>query len=157
MNKLLKISSVFAIVAGIVLVVGGVWGVAFTHENISQEKIVTAGDSSIPNVPLSGPRTLKAQADIIREHTLKMTGGKTYAEMPREIQKVDEKGVALFNAKGEAVMVPNTSRDIWITATTLRTALHLGIFSYVFSSLVILLGLISLWTGYVFSSLKKNY
>ncbi|MCX6755463.1 MAG: hypothetical protein NT068_02905 [Candidatus Nomurabacteria bacterium] len=157
MNKLLKMSSVFAIVAGIILVVGGIWGISFTHENISREKIVTAEDSAMPGVPLSGPRSLRAQADIIREHTLKTTGGKTYAEMPRQIPQLDASGKPALDEKGEQIMVNNAPRDLWVTATTLTTALNLAIFTYVFSSLVILLGLISLWTGFLFHSLRKHY
>lgn len=157
MKKILKIASILAIIAGIVLIVGGVWGVKFTYKNVAQEKIMTTPDSSLPNRLVSGPMTLKAQADVIREHTLKTTGGKTYAEMPREIQKVDEKGKALFNSKGEPLMAQNTARDLWITATTLTTALNLGIITYAFSGLIILFGLVSIVTGYVFSALSKKY
>ena len=84
MKKLLKVSSIVATLAGIILVLGGFWGICFTYKNIVQEKIVTPVDSSIPNKPVRGPFTLKAQADIIRDHTLKITGGKTYAEMSRD-------------------------------------------------------------------------
>ncbi len=157
MKKILKIASILAIIAGIVLIIGGVWGVKFTYKNVTQEKIMTTPDSSLPNRLVSGPMTLKAQADVIREHTLKTTGGKTYAEMPREVQKVDERGNTLFNSKGEALMAPNTARDIWITATTLTTALNLGIITYAFSGLIILFGLVSIMTGYVFSALSKKY
>lgn len=157
MKKILKIASILAIIAGIVLIIGGVWGVKFTYKNVAQEKIMTTPDSSLPNRLVSGPMTLKAQADVIREHTLKTTGGKTYAEMPREIQKVDEKGNALFNSKGEPLMTPNTARDLWVTATTLTTALNLGIITYAFSGLIILFGLVSIMTGYVFSALSKKY
>lgn len=134
MKKLLIISSVFAITAGILLLIGGVWGIMFTYKNIAQEKIVTPADASISEKPVRGPFTLKAQADIIREHTLKTTGGKVYAEMSRE----DE------------------NRSLWITATTLTTALNLGILTYVFSSLIILFGCISIWTGIVFYALSRR-
>ena len=157
MKKILKIASILAIIAGIVLIIGGVWGVKFTYKNVAQEKIMTTPDSSLPNRLVSGPMTLKAQADVIREHTLKTTGGKTYAEMPREIQKEKKKGKALFNSKGEPLMAQNTARDLWITATTLTTALNLGIITYAFSGLIILFGLVSIMTGYVFSALSKKY
>lgn len=156
MKKLLNISSVLAIIAGIVLVIGGVWGIAFTYKNISQEKIVTPADASIPEKPVRGPFTLKAQADIIREHTLESTNGKTFAEMPRQIAKVDQNGQPLLGTDGKPVMMANTARDIWITATTLTTALNLGIMTYVFSGLILLLGCISIWTGIVFHALSKR-
>ena len=156
MKKLLKISSVLAIVAGVLLVVGGIWGVAFTYKNIAQEKIVTPADANIPEKPVRGPFTLKAQADIIREHTLKSTGGKTFAEMPRQIPKLDENGQQILGTDGNPVMTANTARDIWITATTLTTALNLGIMTYVFSGLILLFGCISIWTGIVFYALSRR-
>ncbi|OGY64834.1 MAG: hypothetical protein A3A04_01840 [Candidatus Harrisonbacteria bacterium RIFCSPLOWO2_01_FULL_40_28] len=156
MAQLLKISSLFVIVVGIALVVGGLWGIAFTYKNITQEKIVTPADASIPEKPVRGPLTLKAQADIIREHTLKSTGDKTFAEMPRQISKLDENNQQVLDANGKPVMVANTARDIWITATTLTTALSLGILSYAFSSLIVLFGLISIWIGVVFGALVRR-
>jgi len=69
MKKLLVTSSVLAILAGIVLVAGGIWGIYFTYKNVANEKIVTPKDSAIPEKPVRGVLTLKAQADIIREHT----------------------------------------------------------------------------------------
>lgn len=134
MHKLLKVSSGLAIVVGIVLVVGALWGISFTYKNIVQEKIVTPEDSSVPNQLVRGPFTLKAQADIIREHVLKITEGKTYAEMPRE----------------------DSNRNLWVTATTLTTALNLGILTYVFSGLILLFGSISIWTGIVFYALSRK-
>lgn len=156
MKKLLKVSSVLAIIAGVILVVGGIWGIYFTYTNVSRENIVTPSDASMPEVAVRGPLSLKSQADVIREHTLKSTGGKTYAEMPRQIQKLDEMGNGVVDAEGKPIMVPNTARDIWITATALMTALNLGIVTYAFSGFIILFGLISLWTGYVFCKLGKD-
>ena len=156
MKKLFITSAVLAIVAGIVLVAGGVWGIYFTYKNIAEEKIVTTKDSAIPEKPVRGPLTLKAQADIIREHTLRMTDGKTFSEMPRQIPKLDDNGKPVLDAEGNPIMVANTARDIWITATTLITALHLGVLTYVFSGMVLLFGLISIWTGVVFYALSRE-
>ena len=156
MKKLLKVSSALAIVAGIILVIGGIWGICFTYQNIAQEKIVTPADAAIPKQSVSGPFTLKAQADIIREHTLKSTGGKTFAEMPRQIPKLDENNQPILGVDGKPVMTPNTARDIWITATTLTTALNLGIMTYVFSGLILLFGCISIWSGMVFYALSQR-
>ncbi len=156
MKKILNVSSIVAIIAGAILVIGGVWGIFFTYKNIAQEKITTPQDASISQRRVLGPFTLKAQADIIRKHTLESTQNKTFAEMPRQIQKTDDQGSLIFDSEGKPVMVPNTSRDIWITATTLTTALNLGILTYVFSALIILLGFISIWTGIVFRFLANR-
>ena len=156
-KKLLNLSACLAVVVGIILIIGAVWGVCFTYKNISREKIVTPSDASIPEKPVLGPLTLKSEADIIREHTLHTTGGKTFAEMPRQIQKMDENGNPVVDKDGNPVMVANTARDIWITATALTTALNLGIVTYVFSGFIFLFGLISIWTGIVFFILAKKY
>ena len=157
MKKLLKPSSVLVIIIGIVLIVGGIWAISFTYYNVARENIVTPDDASVPNQPVRGPWTLYSEADIIREHTLDSTGGKTFAEMPRQIPKVDQDGNPVLGEEGKAVMAPNTARDIWITATTLITALDLGIISYAFSGLALLLGLILILIGIVFCALSRRY
>ena len=157
MKKTLIVSSIAATIAGIILITGGAWGIFFTYTNVAQESITTPQDANLPNKPVRGPFTLKAQADIIKKHTLRMTDGKTFAEMPRQIPKLDEMGQLIMDQDGKPAMVPNALRDTWITATALVTALHLGILTYVFSGIVLLFGFISLWTGIVFWVLSRNH
>lgn len=157
MKKMLIISAVLAIGAGVVLLFGGLGAVVFTYKNVVQEEIVTPEDAAIPGTPVRGPLTLKAQADVIRKHTLKTTGGLPFSQMPRQVPKVDEDGEAVLDVEGEPVMVANSARDMWVTATTLTTALNLGIITYLFSGLIMLFGLISIWTGLVFYGLSKKY
>lgn len=154
---MLKVTAALAVLAGLVMIAGGTWGIMFTYTNVKAEKITTSKDASIPGVPVRGPFTLKAQADVIRMHTLENTGGKTFAEMPRQIAKLDADGKPVLDADGKPVMVLNTARDMWYQATTLTTALHLGIITYAFSALVLFLGFISIWTGFVFFALSKKY
>ena len=157
MKKLLNVSSLLAIFAGVIMVIGGIWGILFIYNNVAGENITTPADASIPGVAVRGPLTLKAQADIIRTHVLKTTGGKTYSEMPSKIPKLDQNGKPVLDEKGMPVTVSNDARNIWITATTLITALDLGIITYVFSGLILLIGLISIWTGIVFCALSRKY
>ena len=155
MKKILMVSSVLAIVAGFIMVAGGIWGIVFTYQNVAREQITTPADASIPNAPVRGPLTLASQADIIRDHVLETTDGKTYSQMPQKVQKIDASGQPVLDAQGQPVMVSNDARTIWITATALTTALNLGIVTYVFSALIILLGLISIWTGITFRAVRK--
>lgn len=150
MKKILSISSILALIAGTLMVAIGIWGIVFTYHNVAQEQIITPPDASIPSTPVRGPLTLKSQADIIRHHVLQTTGGKTYSQMPQKVQKMDESGQPVLDATGAPVLAPNEARTIWITATALTTALHLGIITYVFSGLMVLLGMISIWNGIVF-------
>lgn len=157
MKNILLVSSFSAIIVGLLLVGGGAWSLAFTYNNVARENITTPDDASIPGVPVRGPFTLKAQADIIRVHTLRMTGGKTFAEMPRQIPKLDVDGKPILDEAGQPAMTANTARDIWITATTLITALNLGVVTYAFAGLTLLFGLISIWTGITFYALSRTY
>lgn len=157
MKKLLLSSAVLAILAGICMVIGGSWGIWFTYSNVARENITTPADASIPNAPVRGPLTLKAQADIIRFHTLRSTEGKTYAEMDSKIPKLDQNNQPILNASGTPEMISNPNRAIWITATTLTTALNLGIITYAFSALIIFFGFVSIWTGITFFALSRKY
>lgn len=147
MKKLLSISSWIVMIIGVVSVCAGAWGIWFTYQNVVREKIVTPTDALIPEQPVRGPLTLKAQTEIIREHTLKTTGGKTFAEMPRQIEKISE--------DGKSTMVPNAARDIWITATTLTTALNLAILAYAFSGLLIVFGGLFFGVGLLLFTINK--
>ena len=66
-----------------------------------------------------------SQADNIEKHTLARTDGLRYSEMERD----------------------NEARPMWITATTLRTALHFGAMSYAFSLFVIVVGMLFMLNG----------
>ncbi len=156
MKKILRVSSFLAITAGIVMILGGTWGIIFTYKSVAREQIITPADASIPNTPVRGPFTLKSQADIIRHHVLEMTNGMTYSQMPQKVPKIDSDGNPVLVEKGQKVMISNDARNIWITATTLTTALNFAIITYVFSGLIIFLGLVSIWTGITFRAERKG-
>lgn len=155
MNKIHIVSILLILVLGIIMFAGGVWGIFFTYKNVQKENIVTPKDATIPNTKVGGPLSLYSQTKIIREHTLKITGGKTYAEMPQQVPKLDQDGNTVLNDKGEVIMIANDARNIWITATTLITALNLGIMAYAFSILIFILGIIFILNSIVLFGLKK--
>ena len=125
MEKVFRVSSRLAIIAGMLMVLGGGWAIVFTYQNVVRERIVTPPDATIPNAPVRGPLTLRSQATVIRQHVLETTNGRTYAEMSHD-----------------------EDRSIWITATTLITALHLGVITYLFAGLLICSGLVTTWAGW---------
>jgi hypothetical protein len=73
------------LVLGIVffLAGGGTWLVV--ESQLKDQNITVAEDASrFAGQEVRGPLTAYAEAEIIQEHALKATGGKTYAEMERE-------------------------------------------------------------------------
>ena len=149
MKKMLTVTSILAVVAGIAMIGGGLGGIVFTYKSVVRENITTPADASIPKALVSGPLTLKAQADIIRAHALKSSGDLTYAQMPGQIPKLDADGKPVVDADGKPVTVSNPARTTWITATALTAALNLGILTYAFSALTVFLGLAFVWGGMV--------
>jgi hypothetical protein len=143
------------ILIGITTMIAGISGISITYKSAARENIVTADDASIPGKPVRGPFTLKAQADVIRHHVLNTTGGLTYAEMPRQVPQLNDEGNVVLDSEGQPVMVAN-DRSIWITATTLMTALNLGVLSYGFSLFASLMGFVMIINGFVFRTLAKN-
>lgn len=155
-KNIVFITAVISLVAGASMVVAGICATIYTYQSVAAENITTPKDASIPEVSVRGPITLKVQADTIRMHTMTATEGKTFAEMPRMIPKLDEAGQPVLDEAGESVMVRNDKRfDSWIPAVTLMTALQLGVISYAFSALVIALGALFLLNGCALLSLRK--
>ena len=74
---------------------------------------------------------MKSQSDNVLKHTLKYTEGARYAEMDRE----------------------DPLRDLWLTSTTIRTALNLGILAYMLSFFAIATGLALVAAGVGFGAL----
>lgn len=157
MNKKLLAGAVVFFAAGICMMVGGIGGIAYTYKSISAESIMTPPDATIPNAQVLGPLTIKAQADIIRTHTMTRTGGLTFAQMPRTIPKLDDAKNPVLDAEGKPVMVPNELRSgAWMPALTLTTSLQLAIVTYAFSLLSLVLGLLCVVNGYMFLCLRKE-
>jgi hypothetical protein len=98
-------------ILGLLLVVGGAYmilqGLSVRNEirdELRAEQITTSQDASIPGVLVDDAETARAQADVIKQHTLGTWG--PYSQLPREdprrAQFVD--GVALRSALNMAVM-----------------------------------------------------
>jgi hypothetical protein len=81
---LVKTTGLISIIAGIVLAVAGVATWFVVSSTLADQNITTTSDACLPDRTVKGPFTAACQADIIEEHTLDITGGKTYAELDRE-------------------------------------------------------------------------
>lgn len=149
-------TAILALTVGFGSVAGGIFGAFYTWNQATVQNVVTPDDAAIPETAVRGPFTMWAQADIITEHQLEGTDGLYYAEMDREVPQVDEAGEPVVDENGEAVMVPNEARASWLNATTLTTALSLGIISYALSAMAVAVGLTLAAMGFVFLQIRKR-
>src|SRR5690625_3056180 len=77
-----RLIGLISIIAGAVLILGGgiTWGMVSSQ--LSAENITIPDDASMfPGKQVKGPLTAYAQADIINQHALDASEGKTYAEL----------------------------------------------------------------------------
>ena len=155
-GRLLLIAGIMAIVVGVGSVGGAIFGAWYTYDQAAAQNVVTPDDAAIPETAVRGPFTMWAQADIITHHQLESTGGLYFAEMERTVPQLDESGEAVLDENGEAVTVPNEARATWVTATTLITALGLGIVSYALAAFAFAVGATLIMVGYTFLRIRKR-
>jgi hypothetical protein len=154
-RRLLAVVGILALVVGLGSIAGGVVGAVYTWNQAEAQNIVTPDDASIPETAVRGPFTMFSQADIITHHQLDNTEGLYYAEMPRQVPQIDEAGNPVIGEDGEPVMVPNAARTSWMTATTLTTALSVGILAYALAAFAFVVGITLVVSGFTFLSLRK--
>lgn len=152
----LLLAAILAMAVGVGATAGGIFGAWYTWDQAVAQDVVTPDDAAIPETPVRGPFTMWAQADIITQHQLEGTNGLYYAQMDRVVPAVVENGEAVLDENGEAVMVPNEARSSWFNATTLTTALSLGIMSYALAAFAIVIGLTLIVVGYVFLHIRRK-
>lgn len=155
-SMILLLAGILALAVGFGSIAGGVFGAWYTWSQAVVQNVTTPSDAVIADTPVRGPFTMWAQADIITFHQLDRTEGLYYAEMPRLVAQVDEAGAPVLDADGEVVMIPNQARASWFDATTLTTALSLGIVSYALSVFAMVVGLTLAFTGYAFLHIRKK-
>lgn len=110
-----------AVVFGLILVGSGIYmameGRAAhndVRDTLAEERIITSQKSAIPLTPVTGPEEAKAQADVIRDDILEITGGLTYAELARD----------------------DPRRDTYLDSVTLRSALMQSYMAFKVADLV---------------------
>lgn len=154
--RLFTFIAIFAIILGAGSMLGGVGGAVYTWDQAAAQNVTTPDDAVFAEVPVRGPMSMWAQADIITQHQLDRTGGLYFAEMDRMVQATDEAGEPLVDEAGEPVMVPNEARASWLDATTLTTSLNMGLMAYALSAFAFLLGGFMVALGFGFLKLRTE-
>ena len=152
-------ASIVLITLGVGSTVVGFNGRDRVRNDLAREKIVGTPDSAIPGQRVDTGSEAEDFAAVMRKHTLEATGGRTYAEMGRFLDKNgketnDEKLAARDPKTGKPV--PNAARDIWVTSTALSTALHTSYFAESVSTWAIVMGFALLLTGVGFLVLTSR-
>jgi hypothetical protein len=80
-----RAASITSIVVGIIFVVAGIVTWIVVSTTLSDQKITVSDDASCAaGDEVNGPIAAYCQADVIDKHTKEITGGLTYAELPRD-------------------------------------------------------------------------
>jgi hypothetical protein len=154
MSKFFKyggiVASIVLIAFGVGAIYTGVDGRDRVQSDLAREQIVGTPDSTIPNQLVDTGSEAQAFANVMRKHTLEATGGKTYAQMPRYLDKAgkgtnDEKAAAVDPKSGAPVA--NPARNIWVTETALTTALNTAYFAEGVATFAIVMGIAMLLSG----------
>ena len=84
-GRTVRLLGALVMVAGVVLTLAGAGTWAMVQDSLADEKITVAEDAArFGGEPVDGPLTAYYEADIIEQHALNASGGKTYAELNRE-------------------------------------------------------------------------
>src|SRR6476646_1051433 len=165
-------ASVILIAFGIGTIGVSVWGIHYTRDQLKLEQITGSPDMTpsaikteaqqagltnvdLPTCSVAGEQVdtgkeAKCFASYMRIHTLEATGGQVYSEMPRFLDKngkptSDEAQAAKDPATGAPVA--NHARDLWVTYTSLSTALNTSYFAEAVGVFGIVMGIALLLVG----------
>ena len=84
-TKSVRLLAVLVMVAGLILMAAGVVTWFVVRDQLSAEQIVVSDDADrFAGQDVKGPFTAYAQADVINEHALEASGGKTYAQLDQD-------------------------------------------------------------------------
>jgi hypothetical protein len=156
MSKLFQYGGIVASIVLIAFGAGalymGVSGHNEVRSDLKREQIVGTPDmaKSVADKQVLTGAQAKAFAAGMRKHTLEATGGQTYSQMGRFLDKAgkptsDEKLAAVDPKSGKPV--DNPARNLWVTETALTTALNTSYFAESVSTFAIVMGIALLLSG----------
>lgn len=130
-SKGIRIVGVLSIIAGILLIVAGgvTWGAV--SAKLADERITVSEDAAFGGQTVNSPWTAFSQADIINEHALAATDGKTYAELDKE----------------------DPLRATAMNGSFLRASLFTSVVAFGVAALVMGLGVLFVLTGWAFRAI----
>jgi hypothetical protein len=167
------------VIAGALLVVFAIGAIAMgvvgrneVHQSVAREAIVGSSDMtpsaikseaakaglknvalptcSVANEPINTGGEAKCFASYMRIHTFEATGGLTFSQMGRFLDKngkqTSDSALAAIDPKTKQP-VENLARNLWVTETALTTALNTSFFAERVALFSIVVGIALLLTG----------
>ena len=124
-HRFARWTGILAIIAGAFMIVAGgvVWGVVSSQ--LAEQRITVAEDSEwFPGAAVVDPFTALAEANIINEHALHSSNGKTYAELDRE----DPARTSVMNASFLRTSLFTSVVSFGVSVFAMGTGLMFGLF-----------------------------
>jgi hypothetical protein len=165
-------ASVVLIAFGIGALVTGINGQSTVHDNLKLEQITGSPDMnpaaiaveakkaglegvslpscSVADLPINDGARAKCFASYIRIHALEATDGRTYSQMGQFLtadgKETSDATLAAKDPKTGGPMA-NGARNVWVTATSLSTALNVSFFAESVALFAIIVGIALLLIG----------
>ncbi|PRY32001.1 aromatic ring-opening dioxygenase LigA [Pseudosporangium ferrugineum] len=131
---LIRLSGILLVVAGAVMLIGGAVTWFTVSGQLADEKITVSADAdSFAGEKIDGPFTAYAEAQVIEKHALAASGGKTYAELPKDDPK----------------------REVVMTGSFLRSSLFTSVVSFGVAAMAMGLGVLVAIIGYALLQLAR--
>lgn len=115
-----------SVVLGIILILGGITTWVMVSNTLGEQNITVADDAScLAGDDVNGPFSAYCQADIIEQHTLESTDGRTYAELDPD----------------------DPLRDVAMNSAFLQSSLFTSVVAFGVAGMAILMGIVFVLIG----------
>lgn len=134
-SRRIRFLAIFAMVIGALFIVAGIVAWIAVTVQLSAENITVSDDAPFfAGSRVQGPLSAYAQAEVINQHALAMSDGKTYAELAQD----------------------DPTRDVVMNASFLRASLFTSVVSYGVALFAVGAGVVSLIFGYISILLSRR-
>jgi hypothetical protein len=131
-----RVLAVLVVVAGVVLLVGGIGTWFVVQAQLSDERITVSDDAErFAGEDVDGPLTAYSEAETIEKHALEASGGKTYAELDQD----------------------DPTRETVMTASFLRASLFTSVVSFGVAAMAAGLGVVLILVGWALLSIAGAF
>ncbi len=135
LQRAARIVAIITMLVGVLMSAAGATTWYMVQSNLADERITVSEDSPrFANDPVDGPLTAFQEAQMIEQHYLESTGGKTYAEIDRE----------------------DPNRATAQTASFLRASLFTSVIAFGVAAMAFGLGLVLVLIGFGLYALGRS-